>query len=385
MPGKFSETKEVAITDIFTNPEAFQNRNEKFSQATFDKIVSEGYDKTQEPIYVWRNPADNKYYILSGHSRFAAAQFLHNRDGKLQTLPVKEFYGTFDDAIDYATIRSNRESNKEGLKADINAYLRAVSRGYNKAELLKYFNPESYLQKLRDLSYLNPKGKFMEYLDTPQEASFPYLTRNATWVGELKRQYPNLSNAHESEMFDFLYKQGTSKLLLTKEAFTNLVKKKAGGMFFNPEEPLNLQNQTSTAGALNPGLEYLNSLRADMETRQAIINKNRDLIARARVENKLERIPEFETEISGQTAKIIELATQIKKAEHDLVALERSTMFDLFSEEAAPETDHIPEAGKMIPATTTAELIKALKLTYEINPDEQTKELIEALELTETI
>lgn len=49
------------------------------------------------------------------------------------------------------------------------------------------------------------------------------------------------------------------------------------------------------------------------------------------------------------------------------------------------ETDHIPEAGKMIPATTTAELIEALKLTYEINPDEQTKELIEALELTETI
>lgn len=337
-PGKFSPTKLVAIDRIFTKPEVFQNRNEKFSQATFDKIVSEGYDKSQEPIYVWEDPGDKKYYILSGHSRFAAAQFLHNRDNNLSELPVKQFYGTFDDAIDYATIRSNRESNKEGLKADINAYLRAVSRGYNKTELLKYFNPESYLNKLRDLSYLNPNGKFLEYMDTPQEQSFPYLSRNATWVGELKRQFPNLSNAHESEMFDFLYKQGTNKLLLTKDAFTNLVRKKAESMFFDPEQALNLGNAASTAAAKNPGLEHLNQLRADMETRQQIINKNRDLIARARVEGKTERIKEFEAEISGQTARIIELATQIKKAEHDLAALERNTMFDLFSE---PEKDII--------------------------------------------
>jgi len=330
---KLSAVFELPIEDIFTRAESFQNRDEKFSKPTFDKIVSEGYDKNQEPVYVWLDPSDNKHYILSGHSRFAAAQFLHNRDGNLKTIPVKEFKGTYDDAIDYATIRSNRESKKESLKGDVRAYVRATQRGYNKAELLKYFNPESYLQKLRDLSYLNPKGRFMELLETPEAASFPYLERNAQWVGQLKRQLPQLTGAHENEFFNYFYTQGTDALKLKRDNFFNLVDRKVNRLDFNPDEPLNLQKSVSTSGAINPALEHLKELTAEIENRQTIINKQRDLIARARVENLTDKIPEFEKEITGQTARIIDLATQIKKSEHDIAALERNTMFDLFSEE----------------------------------------------------
>ena len=346
---KFSDIFELPINEINVSKNDFQNREKDFSQETFNRITTEGYDKKRDPIIVWRNPSDDKFYILSGHSRFAAANFLHD-SGKqdLSTLPVRELKGTKDEAIEYATIRSNREQSKETLKEDISAYQNAVKLGYNRQMLLKYFNPESYLQTLKDYSFLNPKGRFMEYLDSEQENSFPYLKRNARWVGVYRRQYPNLTNAHENEIFNFLYTTNSGALQFEKKKLDSLIEKRAGNMYFDPAEPLHLDraSKVSNEAAKNPVIIAIKEVNDRIDKRAEEIRNKQGLIARARAEGgeSIKLIPKFEEKISELNRAIVRDVEELHKLEAQIHKVEANTFFDIFNqpEESAP-TPPAPE------------------------------------------
>jgi len=329
---RFTETKYVDRSLITVRPELFQGRIEKFSQDTVDKIVREGYDKSQDPIAVWWDDEIKKYDVISGHSRWEASRILYEKgDTSLEKMPVKVFIGDKDDAIDYAVLESNRSGTAEGLLSDIKAYKRAVSKGFNRDKLKSLFKPESYLHLLQSLSFLNERGLFVEYLNQPSEQSFPYLKRNAQWVGLIRKQIPLLSDSHETEIFNFLYKGDKKNLDITKERFWEIVERKVGAIDFNPDQPLNLKSVISPNAYSDPIRDKIKEIEKEITDIERQRSYNENLIVRAKQENKPEFIPKFKEKISQLNNDILAKLEEKKKLEIEISKVEREINYDLFT------------------------------------------------------
>ena len=371
---RFSTVKHIPRGQITTDPTVFQGRQEEFAKATVDKIVSEGYDKSQEPIIVWWDPQMLKYVVISGHSRWEASEILYRKgDKSLEYMPAKVFIGDRDDATDYAIIESNRSGMNEGLKSDIAAYQKAASKGLNKKELLRYFKPESYLSLLKDLAELSKTGRFLEYLDTSGEASFPYLRRNASWSGTLRRTYPQLTDAHEIEIFDFLYKSNHG-LKSSKESLFNLMEKKVMTLDFDPQKPLNLQNIASANAYSDPLKERIKELDSEIATLQRQRNQKDELIARAKQEGMQEAIPRIESQISDLNKLILRKLEEKKKTEKMIGQVERQVTYDLFTTPVPGPSRQKPDERAILKAKARLRLLK-LKRSSQANNHSKRKKV----------
>lgn len=302
---KFSPVQNIKITDVVLRPEIFQGRSVPFAPETVAKIEREGFDKSQEPIVLFHDDKKKENIVISGHSRYEAAKRLYDKGKKeLKTIPVKFFNGDFDEAVDYAVIESNRSGKTEGIESDIKAYLRATQRGYNKDFLLSIFKEDSYINTLRQLTFLNPRGEFIKYLSQTSNKSFPYLLRNAEWVGQLRREHPRLTNDHEKEFFDFFYKSDKG-LKIRKDVLFDTVNKRVKRFDFDYKRPLNLLNIQNTVKEDSPGKKLYNQIQGSIDSfNRERINKE-ELIARAELEGKNELIKKFETRISEINKVII--------------------------------------------------------------------------------
>lgn len=331
---RFSPVKEVDRSEITLMPELFQGRQHAFSDETVQKIMLEGFDKSNDPIIVWWNPEKEKYVVISGHSRWeASSRLLKTGDKSLKTMPVKEFLGDQDEAVSYAVLESNRASTQEGLISDINAVRKMMKDGYNKTEMLKYIKPKSYLETIVSYTYLNPNGRFIEHLSQPSSRSFPYLERNAEWVGDIRRKFAEkLTDAHENEIFEYMYMSGgTGQLKLTKDQFYGLINSKVMKIDYNPDHPLSLQKVVSTNAVTSDAKEKLAELETEITYWQGEIKKKTDLIARARNEGHTEMIETFMKVVNDGTKKVIELTTRIQKLKTEISNLENEVVADLFS------------------------------------------------------
>jgi hypothetical protein len=344
--GRFSEVKEIPRSQIFVDPNRFQGRVKDYSEETVRDIVARGnYDKTGEPIVVWEDPATDKYIVVSGHSRFEATRRLFEAGQKnLSTIPAKIFKGAQDDAIDYAVLESNRGSTEEGLTSDLMAYRRAVEQGRNKQYLQSIFKPDAKLRKLQQLYFLNPRGRWIELLADPEKArSFPYLERNATWIGQLRSALPAISDAHEAELFDFMYKSGKKNLSLDKEKFFNLIENRVNRIDFNPAEPLNLENQASSNAYTDPLNLELKEINREIERITGQMNKTIETIAQAKREGKTEVIPSLQNRVSEYQQMILRKIDEREKLRSQIGQLERAPMADLFS-----DTPELPAPAKPV-------------------------------------
>jgi predicted ABC-type ATPase len=341
---RFSDVFELDRDKIAVDPKRFQGRQTHYSEESVKAIVSQGYDKSASPIVVWLDKKTGLYYVISGHSRFEASRRLFEAGNKqLKTLPVKEFLGTEAQAADYAILESNRKGTQESLLSDINAYKRAISKGYSKQYLLTIFKPESRLHKLQDLSHLNPAGKFITNLSSTAAKSFPYLERNAQWTGILRSKLPQLTDAHETEIFDYLY--GSKKgLSITKDQFFNLIDKKVNRIDFEPDKALNLENNVSTSTLTNPINDQIKEVDKTIEALVKERQKSEELIVRAKSEQKTEMIPKFQQRIDEIHKIILRKMEEKNYLQHQAGKIERETIFDLFSQpETFKETEPIEE------------------------------------------
>ena len=340
---KFGPLIQLHRTKITTRPDLFQGRQVAYSQETVDKILREGFDKSQEPMAVWKDPVTGLYVVISGHSRWHASELLYKQgDKKLESMPVKIFNGDLEEAQDYAILESNRSGTAEGLKSDLTAYKRAISKGKNKDYLLSIFKTEARVRLLQDLSHLNPKGRFLEYLGEDSEKSFPYLQRNAQWVGILRKVYPVLTDSHEREMFEYLY-NSKATLGVKKENFFNLVEKKVSRMGFSASEPLNMNNVVSTHAVTASAQELIDQVQREIDDLVGQRQTKEANIARARNEGKDHLVSRFLEERSLLNAAILRKVEEKDRLERQKRELERSTQFDLFSAPAPAAPANPPQ------------------------------------------
>lgn len=372
---KFSRVFELPIGDIHTNTKLFQGRQEEFSKATYEKIMREGFDKSQDPIIVWFDEKTQKYIVISGHSRLAAAQKLYNEgDEELAFLGVKEFTGGLEEAVSYATLESNRSGTAEGLKSDIKAYKKAVKEGCNQDCLRAYFKTDSYIASLQRLSYLDIEGEFLRILDNTSTAkNFANVQKYAEWTGELRKYYGDrLTDKHEREIFYFFFNE-TSKLF-RKDEFVSLIEKTVNHITFDPKKPLNLKNFHSKSVYQIYAETEAEQVQKEIEELRGTLEKKQKLLART---EKKERQSEIELEISGINRNIVKKIEALDRLKEQAKEADKIQL-DLF---VAPEDEEQPETSKEQPKTPKIEQpeIKKKKVNEIILEKKSIEELRELI------
>lgn len=277
------------VKDLHFDRKNFQNRETDFSDESVLKIIKAVKDgnfnwAVFDAITIWQNPADGKFYVLSGHSRSEAfkrlAEMGESADGKNFTkIPAKIFKGTLDEARDLA-LNSNTLSTKETNFERAN-YYRAlynseIAKGRSKAEATNLIMPVIKEREGKNansifyISFLNPNGIFYDALRQLQNAPTQDKERLKVvgeWVGRLRKDRSKLTDFHERELFDYLITQGnynktvTNYADLLKRIDTALLKMVDEKGNFQPERSLNLKRNIVAEGNEKAFLQELDRLK----------------------------------------------------------------------------------------------------------------------------
>lgn len=325
---------QMKVSEIQTDTKRFQNRKTAFSQESVDKIVSNFDANKLDAIVVWQDLKDKKYYVISGHSRLKAHQIL-----KKQNIPVRIFEGTEYQAMEYGRVVGNRSGKKETLIEDISAFkFQRDGLGKSKKDLREDWGKE--YEKLEFCSYLNENGKFLENLSSSAGKSFPYLEQRAVWVGQLRREYPQLTNAHENELFDYLYldKKRPKEDGIIKEIFFQKVTLAATRLDFDPNRKLNLSKLEKTG--INARKDTADAVKM-MNDLDEQIKENRFLYKTAKTQGE-------------KNALMVEIQRDFEEKERIAknIKLVVKTQNDLFAESnptpQIPKTPNMSEIKKIV-------------------------------------
>jgi len=270
---------DVPLTSISTDTSSFQNRETEFSQESVDKILKAVQEDTFtwtefDPITLWKN--NGQLYVLSGHSRFEAFKQLTIRGyAGFDTIPAEIFEGSKEDAIAIA-LRSNTLSTKETPIERANYYREARLHGTSSRAILN--EAKEYEGRnaptIIALSYLNPNGKAIAFLkalgqegDTKSKANSLQMAR---WTGEVRQQFPQLTNEHENEIFDWL-KDGAYSKIKNLAEISSRINNVVSGFDFNAENPLNLAHKATKSYVDETYEQQLSDKEKQIKDQQKII------------------------------------------------------------------------------------------------------------------
>ena len=237
---QYTGVKTIPLSDLYTDEKRFQNRK-KLNEEIVENIVNNFKPTDLDPLVVWYDKKQGKTFVLAGHHRFEALKRLKHKN-----VPVKfanDDYPTEADAIRYAKEISNANRTLEEPYERAAIYRKYREEGYSEKEI----NDKAALEGknrsyILNLSCLNPKGATMstlvQFSQTQSKADKNEAERVADWIGQARRNAPELTDAHEKEMFDFLMNKEASKRTTTKVKFLEYVR--ACWNPFEPPAPLNL-------------------------------------------------------------------------------------------------------------------------------------------------
>jgi len=237
---QYTGVKTIPLSDLYTDEKRFQNRK-KLNEEIVENIVNNFKPTDLDPLVVWYDKKQGKTFVLAGHHRFEALKRLKHKN-----VPVKfanDDYPTEADAIRYAKEISNANRTLEEPYERAAIYRKYREEGYSEKEINEKAALEGKNRSyILNLSCLNPKGATMstlvQFSQTQSKADKNESERVADWIGQARRNAPELTDAHEKEMFDFLMNKEASKRTTTKVKFLEYVR--ACWNPFEPTAPLNL-------------------------------------------------------------------------------------------------------------------------------------------------
>ncbi len=281
------------LSELHPDPARFQTRvGEKFAEETVNSIVSDFEAGNLnidlfEPIWKWRDPVDGQWRILS-NSRYEAARQLNLKD-----VPTLEFKGTEKEAKAFADI-SNKMATPENMVSQITSLrrLRETSEleGKELVDMLKSKFRGNYAD-YDAMSYLNPTGKIIEVVSQRAFDDFPFAKKFAVAIGKLRRDYPQLTNRHEQQIFDQLYPTSGNKPALYNKIgvsdLADMVHNQVTDLTWKADNPIKLREDkapmTGTRAAANTSaihgkIEELKRLRDESLTKKVATDESLKLI-----------------------------------------------------------------------------------------------------------
>ncbi len=313
--GSKVDVVDVPLEEVFINETWFQNRASAFSSRSVENIMDAvDADKFKwvnfDPITLWLSPQDGKLYILSGHSRTEAFHQLC-RSAKLAegkgfcAIPAKIIEGISLEEAQRIAMESNTLSTKE-TDLERAAYYRRIRVQEN----LSYAQLKAQAQRSEGrnantvlaFSYLNPSGKAwtaLEALDAGQDTSRAVINNVARWIGAARAKYPQLTNQHENELYDWLVTHkgyGTSAGQINAEPdFLNrlhsIINRRTEFGVFDQDRPLNVLNLLTKSPTEATYDAQLAAAKADVtRLEKELKEKIADLNRRDATEEQIRRI-----------------------------------------------------------------------------------------------
>lgn len=306
---KDATAAQVPIADINKDVDRFQNRATDFSEKTA-ATIAERYDPNLfDPIVIWKDGKDGKTYVLSGHSRLEGMR----RRGE-KNIPGRYFQGTEQDAIRFARLEANRLGTSENLGETLKAFRQAKQDNLSKKKLVDLFDGD--VDFLNAIINLDEKGDFVNILGQPANSEFPYIKRFARWVGELRKNYSDkLTDRHEQQIFDWLYKSKKRNVAIGKDAFFDKIEKQVSRIDFSSEQPLVLtRGETVSTGTRG---------RADTKNLEAELDKLKQDRKKARTAAEVQEIDKDISRVQKSIAEIVKRQTDIFSEQSEAVDQEK--------------------------------------------------------------
>lgn len=259
----------VPISEIKTNEEEYQGRNNAFSERSAEN-VSKHFDKNKfNPIVVYQHPNGN-IYVLSGHSRLEGFK----RRGE-KNIPATFFEGTPEQAKDFA-LKSNKLGTLQTDLENAEYYRKEREKGRSYNSLLseaEQNEQKGTAKKIISLSYLNPKGKTisaLKSLEGSEGDSNSNLQVIGQKIGFIRSRNPHLTDVHENEMFEYMTKDKdnipTEREILDDNSKLN---RSIASVKFDNNLPLNLSEIKTKSDAR---VEWEKE-RDDLKTKITELNK----------------------------------------------------------------------------------------------------------------
>ena len=100
-----TESSALPLSQIEVDPDRFQFRDAGVDERNVRRIAENFDERNFDPLLVWRDPADGRYFLLSGHHRLEAVRQLGH-----SSVPVRVIAGSEADAVGLASIANTRDA-----------------------------------------------------------------------------------------------------------------------------------------------------------------------------------------------------------------------------------------------------------------------------------
>lgn len=304
--------QDVPLENIHIDRSLFQGREKAYSQRSVDNILADVETgrfvwTNLDPITLWLSP-DGKMFLLSGHSRLRSFELLAKSgamvDGKkFDRIPAKIIRTDLPSAQRLA-LESNTLSTKETDVERAAYYRRLRQDGVEEKRLLEQVkrNEGRNWVNVYAYTFLSPSGKSWLTLKqfAEQEDTSATLAKSLVkWIGNARKIFPMLTNAHEGELYDWLFEQrgyGTGAGQVSSEAefkekLNVFVQKNTFFGQFDDTKPLNiLAAQQKSPTELQYDQQISERQREIQEFERQIKAKIKTLTDQGATKNDLARI-----------------------------------------------------------------------------------------------
>lgn len=319
---------DVPLGDVQIFTEKFQNRESPYSIESVQRIVDAavGGDfrfEEFDPILLWENES-GKLYVLSGHSRFEAFKRLCEMDmQQFCRIPAKIIRVSQEEAEEIA-LRSNTLSTKETDTERAAFYRKEMEAGATDSDVreLARKNEGRNANMILAFAALNPYGKAMTALKALEQSADMRSAQNARaiaqWIGDARLRFPELSNLHEDEMYEWLMAgayggQYTSKSEFLKKIEAVIYQRTEFGVF-DENKPLNLFNTAHKSFSEKQYDQMEEEIKDKIRQQQKLIEqKQKDYLERGASQKQLPELMERDYQLLSRY-RIDLAALQQKKA-----------------------------------------------------------------------
>lgn len=273
------------ISDIHTDEKRFQGRD-KLNEDAVERIAKNFNYKDQDPIHIWKDPKNGKYYVLSGHHRLEGAK---RADGitKVKVVDKSADFKTEEEAINFAKREANYNRTQETIIESANTLRDLINQERNETDKGKLEKIRTQIKdflrmlmanatSVMNLAYLNPKGKVisaLKNLERSNDDTYNFVLGRAKWIGAVREKYPVITDEHERELFDSLMSEEGVKAITNKGDFLKKVGDIVKSSNFDAKLPINILNLTSKSYLETEWEEKMKELESEKKSYENKINE----------------------------------------------------------------------------------------------------------------
>lgn len=324
----------IPFSDLAVDPGRFQVQGGErqqlgYAEESADRVAREFDEQQLDPLRVWQDPKDGKWYVLAGHSRHEGIR-RRIEAGDLPAdyqVPVHVFEGTAEEAAAFG--RTENEKGTATAPSERAAHIRefrsaAETKKAVDEEARRLYGKDAKL--VVDLSYLSPRGRAMQALAQFQGTSTrdaDSALRMAQWIGAARRRFPDLTDSHEGELFDFLQKRyGKDAFTSTQSGWVEYVDgviARRTSLFdggFDPSQPLNIENIASKTQQERTNEEQIRAATKELaDAKKALDAERKRRVAEGVAGEDLTRVlKEYDDAVIYHQRKLIELQNEATHA-----------------------------------------------------------------------